>query len=422
MIEKPPNFDLILRTDLQNDDRLAELLVQAVRRKLWPNNSPKDVLDFWSLAEKALHDDSLNTPGRLFRNLVQNRHTDRITNACEKRAQKRLNSQNRHELYIRAGVKPNPLMPDGDPSPGLSLAPHHIGYQHGVFMMCPFPQQRLPTSQRDWFVEHNRKTIAVSAGCATLKGQVKRMEIPYGFAPRLLFPYIIARAIKDGRKIDLGKNLWRFIESLGMTPNGNKYRVFTEQLRNVAAVQISVHTTRFDASTGENEVLDRYYRVVAGHSRSKLVMFDRSENPPLFMLPGCGRKSPLPIDWNSEFYLTHDFYEFVKENAVPVNMQHLVRLARSPRRMDLYNWLSYRTPWIPEKKQEEILLSSVQHLFAPDLDPKSYRKFKQIIRDDIAAIRQIHSGFDVQISGDFLILRKSAPAVPFTQIKRKRYS
>ena len=46
---------------------------------------------------------------------------------------------------------------------------------------------------------------------------------------------------------------------------------------------------------------------------------------------------------------------------------------------------SYRTPWIPEKKQEEILLSSVQHLFAPGLDPKSYRKFKHNIRDDIAA-------------------------------------
>ena len=89
---------------------------------------------------------------------------------------------------------------------------------------------------------------------------------------------------------------------------------------------------------------------------------------------------------------------------------------------DLNNWLSYRTPWIPEKKQQEILLSSVQHLFAPGLDPKFYRKFKHNIRDDIAAIRQIHSGFDVEISGDFLILRNSAPAVPFTQIKRKRYS
>ena len=420
MIENPPNFDLILRADLQNDDRLAELLVQAVRRKLWPNNSPKDVLDFWSLAEKALHDDSFGTPGGLFRSLVQKRQTDRITNACEQRALNRLNSKSRHELYIRAGVKPNPLMPDGDPSPGLSLAPSHIGFQHGVFMACPFPQKRLPETRRDWFVKHQNKTIAVTAGYArNPDGTVGLQEVPYGATPRLILPYIIGKAIRSGPRVDMGKNLLRFFELIGMTPTGRNYRTVTDQVRNIAASQISVHITRHNIETDECEFLDGYYRVTKIHGRGKLVMFDRDEVPPEIMFADGNRQPPPPSAWNSRFCLTHDFYEFVRENAVPVNMQHLACFTKSPRRMDMYMWLSYRTPWIPPKRKEVIPLCSLQRLFAPDMDAKFYRTFKKRLCEDIFVIRSVHKGFNVEVSGDVLILRHSDPAVPFRPTRDK---
>ena len=49
-----PDLDNITSVDLRDDERLAELYLETVRRKFWPN-STRAVLEFWCFAEKALH-------------------------------------------------------------------------------------------------------------------------------------------------------------------------------------------------------------------------------------------------------------------------------------------------------------------------------------------------------------------------------
>ena len=46
--------------------------------------------------------------------------------------------------------------------------------------------------------------------------------------------------------------------------------------------------------------------------------------------------------WEQSLTLSQDYYDGISEHRVPVDMEHLVKLAGSPRRQDLYAWFSYR--------------------------------------------------------------------------------
>ena len=111
------------------------------------------------------------------------------------------------------------------------------------------------------------------------------------------------------------------------------------------------------------------------------------------------------------FTLSHDFYEFVRGRAVPINYAHLLHFVRSPRRMDLYTWLSYRTYRIGPRGIK-IPLAVLRHQFAPDLSQNSCKNFRRMLQRDLDVIRAVHSGFKVQLTRDALILFDSEPPVP----------
>ena len=86
-----PDLDNIDAADLRDNERLGALYLEAVHRKFWANTD-QSVLDFWCLAEKALHDDRAGTPGRLFYALVKRKSAQMITERAEQAALARMPS------------------------------------------------------------------------------------------------------------------------------------------------------------------------------------------------------------------------------------------------------------------------------------------------------------------------------------------
>lgn len=115
--------------------------------------------------------------------------------------------------------------------------------------------------------------------------------------------------------------------------------------------------------------------------------------------------------WTPTMTLSDDFYRAVQEHRVPVNMEHLVKLSRSPRRMDLYSWLSYRTPRIRPRGRVPVKLHALWSIFGPDI--AEFRDFKKRLIRDLRAIAAIYPGFNAEIDGDILWLRRSPPPVPY---------
>ena len=390
-------FAAIGAADLGSDARLAELFVEAVARGYWPNGN-RAVLDFWCLAEKALRDDRLDTPGRLFHALVKTKDLSKVTDGQEARALRRMPGDAREDLALRAAAKAPARAP---PAAAKGAAPEEreedlfggLGFHHGVMMMCFLPQKRLPPGQREYVQRHGRAALSVEAGSLANPdnvGEIRRCAVPFGSRARLIVPYVNACAVRRGsREIDLGRSLREFLARLGLSFDGRRGKAVAEQVEAVAAAQFVLGEWRDD-------------RTVTRHGRV-------AETVTFWMDRSRARR----LVWEPTMWLSEGYFEALAERPVPVDMAHLAKLARSPRRMDLYAWLSYRTSRIPKGRKVHVRIESLRPVFGPEI--AAPRLFRHRLGQDLVAVGRIHAGFRARVEGDLLVLERSrSPVGPRT--------
>ena len=400
----PASFASVDKADLEDDERLSDLYVEAVGHGWWPGNAAA-VLDFWSLAEKALQDDSYGTPGRLFHSLVKSKERGRITDGQEQRAQGRMPSHTRDALVARAVGAAEPPAKSAQvvvPIASASLVddleldpwdaePDRIVYHHSIMMMCFLPQKRLPATQRDYVVRHGRAALRIQAGSLIdpgVVGEFRELPVPFGTRARMILPYINASAIRNlSRTVDMGRSLRAFMGRLGLSFDGRRGRVLTEQVEALAAAHLLLGV--WNASDGRS------------HAHLATIADEVS-----FWIERDARQRSL---WEPEMTLSQRYYDAITDRPVPLDMVHLAKLSRSPRRMDLYAWLTYRTALIPSGRKVHVRLSALQPVFAPGMaDPAL---FKYRFGHDLRAVAQIYPGFRVLLRGDLLVLESSPPPV-----------
>ena len=179
----------------------------------------------------------------------------------------------------------------------------------------------------------------------------------------------------------------------------------------LATCQIEItqlnHTEKF-----EQFEIDRYN--VAKNIKYQRPLFVFEENQRVAHLvfdSNLDIQKPNPLDWNTTFTLSDDFYKLVRDKSMPVNLDHLKSLARSPRRMDIYTWLSHRVYRI-KNKPVNVPLTSVHRQFAPDIDFLHHRRFRQKLKWDLDAIGKVYDKFNLELTDSELIIYASAPPVP----------
>ena len=260
---------------------------------------------------------------------------------------------------------------------------------HAILMQCFLPQR--PTDARRYESIHGNASLVVHAG--ELADPNRRHEwvecqIPAGAKPRLILPYIIGEAIRHASpEINLGPSLRSFMTNLNVPVAGTNGKALTAQIENIAAAHILIGEWTNDAVH------------TRGGRFAKQLSFWLERNPDQRTM------------WTPTMTLSDEFFQTIQHHRVPIHTGHLAQLARSPRRMDLYIWLSYRTPRIAARKREPISCRALHSIFAPDI--KNPRHFRARLRDDLEAIHTVYPHFRVDLTGDVLWLERSAPPVPF---------
>ena len=387
----PPTIDNVRQEDLTTDERLQTLYMQAVRRRYWAN-TPGAALEFIALAEKALEDDTHGTPEKLFYSLVKRKDRSKISNAAETRAMQRWPSHARYELVAAAeeheqlslAVRPGDIEE--------TLATRDVGYAHAVMMQCFLPQR--PIAGREYDTRHGRAILSVEAGRLgnhERVGELIYCDVPWGTKPRLILPYIVGEAVRhNSPEIDLGRSLRDFMTRIGVPIAGTNGKALTAQIQNIAAAQIIIAVWSEEGMRTEG----------GRFSRRLSFWIERDPNQQTF--------------WTPTMTLSDDFYTAIQKHRVPVDVRHLAKLARSPRRMDLYTWLSYRTPRIRAGQRVPIPLEALRAIFAPDISHA--RNFVARLRSDLTAIAAVYPDFRVEIAGQLLWLKRSPPPVPYEPI------
>ena len=385
---RSPSFGAIAAADLASDERLAELFVEAVARGFWGNGNLA-ALEFWCLAEKALQDDTLGTPGRLFHALVKAGDGSRVTDAQEARALARMPGGAREALALRASGAAAPPAPAPEVDAEALFGPSPVGFHHSVMMMCFLPQKRLPPGERAYTTRHGRAALSVEAGSLANPenvGEIRRCAVPFGSRARMVVPYVNACAVRNrGPVVDLGRSLRDFLARLGLSFDGRRGQAVAEQVEAVAAASIVLGQWADDrAVTSAGRIANQVTFWMARDAAERLV-------------------------WEPSMRLSDDYYAALAERPVPVDMRHLAKLARSPRRMDLYAWLAYRTARIPAGREVHVPAESLRAVFAPDI--AAPRLFRHRLAADLRAVAAVYRDFRVRLEGDRLVLARSRPPV-----------
>ena len=385
------NINNIRREDLTTDDHLVDLYVQAVGNGYW-QNSDKAALEFVCLAEKALHDDQRGTPESLFAGLLKAGDTSRITQEAETRATARFPAYRRAEMVDAASSATDIVpVPADETHEVLALPEIQHGYAHAVMVQCFLPQK--PTTARGYHTSHGRASLRIDAGSLDDPDSPDdwiECEVPSGPKARLIMPYLVGQAIRNqSPEVDLGRSLRDFMTNIGVPIAGTNARAITAQIQNIAAATISI----------------REWTQTERRTRRALIADELS-----FWLERDEHQHTI---WTPTMVLSDKFYMALQQHRVPINTHHLAQLARSPRRMDIYTWLTYRTARIPHGKPVTIPMRALQPIFAPDIVRPDH--FRERLQADLKAIAAVYPHFklDLPAGTGTIVLHRSPPPIPF---------
>ena len=194
-----------------------------------------------------------------------------------------------------------------------SEADPDLGFMARTMALCSLPRSN-PGARLRYVRRNGPYTLVMNAGGL--------YRLPFGHLPRLLMAWISTEAVRtQSRVLVLGDSLSDFMRELGIySSDGKAYTRLRNQMDRLfhASVELSYedkHGKQFIAS-----------RVV-----------DRGD---FWWDPKRPNERVL---WDSKIRLGEDFFNEIISHPVPLDMNTLTALKRSPLGLDLYLWLTYRT-------------------------------------------------------------------------------
>lgn len=146
-----------------------------------------------------------------------------------------------------------------------------------------------------------------------------RHGIPYGTVPRIILAWMCTEAVKKQQKVlSLGRSQTEFLEKLQMHNNGRDIGRVREQMMRLLKSVFSVEYAQ-DSDLS-----------------ARLLMSSQTH---VFWNPKHQDQESL---WDSTLELEQTFFDEITKAAVPIDLNVYHALSRSPFRMDIYTWLTYR--------------------------------------------------------------------------------
>ena len=149
-----------------------------------------------------------------------------------------------------------------------------------------------------------------------------KTKLPYGTLPRLLLAWVCTEAVRtQNRELILGDSLSAFMRKLDIYNDGGALRGrLQEQMRRLFNAHVQL-----------------IYEDAHGEASVNSLVADRTEfwwNP---------KRPDDRTLWESMIRLGEEFFNEIIAHPVPLDMNTLRALKRSPLGLDLYLWLTYRT-------------------------------------------------------------------------------
>ena len=193
-----------------------------------------------------------------------------------------------------------------------SEADPDLGFMGRTMALCSLPRSN-PGNRKEYKRVNGPFTLYMVAGGGN--------KLPFGNLPRLLLAWVCTEAVPTkSRELVLGRSLSEFMRTLDIYSNSG--RVHT-RLRNQMKRLFGCTVTMV-------------YEEPGGFARVSSFVADKHE------FWWNERKPNESSLWESKIYLGEQFFNEIIRHPVPLDMNTLTALKRSPLGLDLYLWLTYR--------------------------------------------------------------------------------
>ena len=217
-------------------------------------------------------------------------------------------------------------------------------------------------------------------------------KLPYGTRPRLLLAWVCTEAVRtQSRELILGDSLSEFMRKVGIySTSGDKHTRLRNQMRRLFGCTVELI---YQDEHSERSIASR--------------IADRTEfwwNP---------KRPDDRTLWESKIELGEKFFHEVITNPVPIDLNTMRAMKRSPLGLDLYLWLTYRTFGL--KRPLRLTWSLLYQQFGAD-PAKSNDKFtvRNFRADCLRELKQIKAAWPdlhYQTVKGGLVLSPSPPRI-----------
>ena len=264
-----------------------------------------------------------------------------------------------------------------------SEADPDLGFMARTMALCSLPRTN-PGNRHQYKRVNGPYKLVMIAGADN--------RLPFGNLPRLLLAWISTEAVKtQSRELVLGKSLAEFMRTLGVYNSSGRTQT---RLRNQMKRLFTSH-------------VQFIYEDQHGEAIVNSSVADRMEfwwNP---------KRPDQPTLWDSKLRLGEDFFNEIIQHPVPIDMNTLTALKRSPLGLDLYLWLVYRTFTL--KSPLRLSWRQVYRQFgvAPDnaSDHRTVQDFRRKVLRELKKIKIAWPGLNYATVRGFLVLYPSTPVI-----------
>ena len=264
-----------------------------------------------------------------------------------------------------------------------SEAEPDLGFMARMLVLCSLPRTN-PGNRKEYKRVNGPYTLYMIAGGGC--------KLPFGNFPRLLLAWISTEAVRtQSRELILGKSLAEFMRTLGVYSSGGHAQI---RLRNQMKRLFSAH-------------VQLIYKDERGEARVSSSVADRT------VFWWNESKPYQPSLWNSNIYLGEAFFHEIINHPVPIDMNTLTALKRSPLGLDLYLWLVYRT--FALRAPLRLSWQQVYGQFGrhPDKasDKNTVQMFRRAALRELKKIKLAWPELNYSTAPGVLILHPSTPAI-----------
>ena len=264
-----------------------------------------------------------------------------------------------------------------------SEADPELGFMARMMALCSLPRTN-PRDRLRYVRRNGPYTLVMNAG-----GLYK---LPFGHLPRLLMAWISTEAVRtQSRVLILGDSLSDFMRALSIySSDGKAYTRLRNQMERL-----------FNAS------VRLIYEDDHGKQFVSSAIADRGE---FWWDPKRPNERVL---WDSKIELGEKFFNEIINHPVPLDMNTLTAMKRSPLGLDLYMWLVYRTFTLraPKPLTWRLLYSQFGAHPAKASDKRTVDNFRTKCLRELKKIKLAWPELNYSTAKGVLILHPSTPKI-----------